>query len=143
MSVTEILEKLKVLPPAKQAAFARIYGKWQKMPKVRRTFSFHAPEAMSVLLVGEFTHWQENPISLKKQKNGTWKGTVSLPPGTYHYRFLVDGEWRDDPEMRTIQPRSANPSRRWPDFLSRLRAIYGDKLTSDSQQLISELRGER
>jgi hypothetical protein len=22
---------------------------------------------------------------------------VPLPPGTYHYRFLVDGEWRDDP----------------------------------------------
>jgi len=31
----------------------------------------------------------------------------------------------------------------WPDFLTRLRRIYGDKVTGDSQSLISELRGER
>ena len=29
---------------------------------------------------------------------GTWKTQVSLLPGTYEYRFVVDGEWRDDPE---------------------------------------------
>jgi hypothetical protein len=29
-----------------------------------------------------------------------------LEPGTHHYRFLVDGEWRDDPEcaLRTQNP---------------------------------------
>jgi hypothetical protein len=29
-----------------------------------------------------------------------------LPPGAHHYRFLVDGEWRDDPEcaLRTPNP---------------------------------------
>jgi hypothetical protein len=26
--------------------------------------------------------------------------TASLKPGTYHYRFVVDGEWRDDPECK-------------------------------------------
>jgi 1,4-alpha-glucan branching enzyme len=62
------------------------------------TFHFHAPDALSVMLVGDFTQWQQNPVSLKKLKNGVWKATISLPPGTYHYRFLVDGEWRDDPE---------------------------------------------
>ena len=29
-----------------------------------------------------------------------------LKPGTYRYRFLVDGEWRDDPECEL---RVANP----------------------------------
>jgi len=27
-----------------------------------------------------------------------WKVSVELPPGVHHYRFLVGGEWRDDPE---------------------------------------------
>ena len=34
-------------------------------------------------------------------------------------------------------------NRAWPDFLTRLRSIYGDKTTGDSQSLISELRGDR
>lgn len=61
-------------------------------------FSFRAPEAISVQLVGDFTHWQENPISLKKEAGGLWRASVDLPPGVHHYRFLVDGEWRDDPD---------------------------------------------
>lgn len=40
----------------------------------------------------------------------------------------------------TLQPAQAH---RWPNFLDRLRKIYGDKVTSDSQSLINELRGER
>ena len=72
----------------------------------RQTFSFNAPAAMSVQLVGDFTHWQSEPIQLKKDKSGIWRATVDLGPGSYHYRFLVDGEWRDDPECTV---RVANP----------------------------------
>jgi 1,4-alpha-glucan branching enzyme len=63
-----------------------------------QTFSFNAPAAMSVQLVGDFTHWQKNPINLHKAEGGVWRTSVNLEPGTYHYRFLVDGQWRDDPE---------------------------------------------
>ena len=66
--------------------------------KQEQTFSFNAPAAMSVLLVGDFTHWQKKPVGMKKDTHGVWRAAVSLAPGTYHYRFLVDGEWRDDPE---------------------------------------------
>jgi len=61
-------------------------------------FFYTAPEANSVQLVGDFTHWQSKPINLVKQANGVWKTFVSLAAGTYHYRFLVDGQWRDDPQ---------------------------------------------
>jgi 1,4-alpha-glucan branching enzyme len=69
-------------------------------------FSFRAPDASSVQLVGDFTQWQERPISLQKGADGVWRTTVQLPPGMHHYRFLVDGEWRDDPEctLRTPNP---------------------------------------
>jgi 1,4-alpha-glucan branching enzyme len=73
-------------------------------PTPKQTFSFHAPDALSVQLVGDFTHWQKNPINLKRQSNGTWRTAVVLAPGTYHYRFLVDGQWRDDPECALHVP---------------------------------------
>jgi len=63
-----------------------------------QTFSFAAPGAMSVQLVGDFTHWQQQPISMQKGADGIWRVKVELPPGAHHYRFLVDGQWRDDPE---------------------------------------------
>jgi 1,4-alpha-glucan branching enzyme len=71
-----------------------------------QTFSFLAPEATSVQLVGDFTQWQEHPVSLQKGADGVWRTAVNLPPGAHHYRFLVDGEWRDDPEctLRTPNP---------------------------------------
>ena len=30
--------------------------------------------------------------------NRVWTKILQLPPGTYHYRYVVDGEWREDPE---------------------------------------------
>lgn len=63
-----------------------------------QTFSITAPGALSVMLVGDFTQWQDEPISMVKRGGGLWTASVNLPPGTYHYRFLVDGQWRDDPE---------------------------------------------
>jgi 1,4-alpha-glucan branching enzyme len=75
-------------------------------PKKQQLFSFVAPGALSVQLVGDFTHWQEQPISMKKGTDGVWKTSVTLEPGVHHYRFLVDGQWRDDPECEL---RVANP----------------------------------
>lgn len=76
----------------------------QKTPKQKVTFTYSAPHAQSVLLAGDFTGWQEAPLSLKKDKTGTWKKTISLPPGRYEYRMLVDGEWHDDPQCKERQP---------------------------------------
>jgi 1,4-alpha-glucan branching enzyme len=71
-----------------------------------QTFSFAAPTAMSVQLVGDFTHWQQKAINMQKGADGIWRTTVELPPGGHHYRFLVDGQWRDDPEctLRVSNP---------------------------------------
>ena len=63
----------------------------------QRQFTLSAPEAKFVCLAGDFTQWQEHAIPMRKTRTGVWKASVNLPPGTYHYRFLVDGVWRDDP----------------------------------------------
>jgi len=62
-----------------------------------QVFSIHAPEAATVLLAGSFTHWQKEALPMKKSKQGNWTITVPLAPGTYQYRFIVDGQWQDDP----------------------------------------------
>lgn len=64
----------------------------------KQTFRFADPTAMSVLLVGDFTQWQAKGIPMRKGKDGIWVATLELPPGKHTYRFIVDGEWRDDPE---------------------------------------------
>jgi 1,4-alpha-glucan branching enzyme len=69
-----------------------------------QTFSFTAPAALSVELVGDFTRRRQEPIYLRKGADGIWRATVELPPGTHQYRFLVDGQWRDDPECALHVP---------------------------------------
>src|ERR1051325_10678892 len=67
-------------------------------------FSFRAPGALSVQLLGDFTHWQNQPVHLKKENDGVWRTSVPLEPGTYHYRFIVDGQWHDDPDCTLRVP---------------------------------------
>jgi hypothetical protein len=37
-------------------------------------------------------------LSLIRKEDGIWQIKLKLEPGIYHYRFIVDGEWCDDPE---------------------------------------------
>ena len=39
----------------------------------KQAFAFSAPDAVSVQLVGDFTHWQERPINLQKGADGVWR----------------------------------------------------------------------
>ncbi len=76
----------------------------QKNTRKKVTFSYAAAGASSVLLAGDFTGWQQAPLAMKKDKSGLWKKTVSLAPGRYEYRLLVDEQWQDDPQCPNRQP---------------------------------------
>ena len=78
----------------------------QTVVKRTVTFAYKAPAAQVVALAGNFTNWDQAPVSLKKSKDGLWQATLTLAPGSYEYRLLVDGQWRDDPQCPT---RVANP----------------------------------
>ena len=90
-------------------------GCWKRQEKIefmttalkrlkKEVFRMSAPNARSVLLVGDFTHWQKHAIPLERQPDGIWATTVALQPGKHTYRFLVDGEWHDDPECAVRVP---------------------------------------
>lgn len=61
------------------------------------TFSLEVPEANEVFLTGDFNNWNPKTHPMKKQGNGMWNKTVMLSPGKYEYKFLVDGNWAEDP----------------------------------------------
>ncbi len=69
-----------------------------------QTFTLSAPTAASVMLLGDFTQWEQSPIRLCRRADGLWRADVSLAPGTHRYRFLVDGQWRDDPDCAVRVP---------------------------------------
>jgi 1,4-alpha-glucan branching enzyme len=60
-------------------------------------FSLEEKDAKEVLLLGDFNNWSPEKHPMQKDKNGTWKKRVMLSPGNYEYKFLVDGQWKEDP----------------------------------------------
>lgn len=63
------------------------------------TFQFKAPDAQQVFLAGTFNNWNPQSIPMKKKGDGIWEVTIKLPPGTYYYKFVINGNtWREDPD---------------------------------------------
>jgi 5'-AMP-activated protein kinase regulatory beta subunit len=77
----------------------------EKRPK-RVAFSFFAPDAERAALAGDFNDWDPTRHPMKKDKKGAWKVSLNLAPGTYQYKFFVDGAWYNDPSCSECM---ANP----------------------------------
>ncbi|HUV76541.1 MAG TPA: glycogen-binding domain-containing protein [Desulfobacterales bacterium] len=69
----------------------------QKIKNRRVMFSLEATEAKKVVLMGNFNDWSLKKHPMQRDENGMWNKTVMLSPGKYEYKFLVDGQWREDP----------------------------------------------
>ena len=79
---------MKLLKDTKPRHFAK---------KVKKQFIFHAPEATNVKIVGNFNNWIPADASImERQEDGTWTKNFFLAPGSYQYRFVVDGTWVED-----------------------------------------------
>ena len=59
-----------------------------------------ASGAKAIALVGSFNDWDPRANPMTEQADGTWVAALSLPPGFYRYKFLVDGQWRCNPEFQ-------------------------------------------
>jgi hypothetical protein len=66
----------------------------------RVRFGYFEPDAQEASVVGSFNNWNPRATPMQRDARGDWSVEVQLPPGEYRYRFLVDGEWRDDPAAR-------------------------------------------
>jgi 1,4-alpha-glucan branching enzyme len=57
----------------------------------------YRPDANEVFVAGSFNDWQPRGIPLHLFSEGEWEVDLMLKPGIYEYRFVVDGQWTDDP----------------------------------------------
>jgi 1,4-alpha-glucan branching enzyme len=67
-------------------------------------FEFLSPEAKEVYLAGEFNRWDTHANTMERDKDGIWRTTLSLKPGRYEYRLLVDGNWENAPSCSGCVP---------------------------------------
>ena len=74
-----------------------------KAAERRVTFTVRADAGKAVYLAGCFNQW--NPTGKKmtdKKKDGVYSTTIKLAPGTYEYKFVIDGVWCADPENTDV-----------------------------------------
>ena len=65
------------------------------------TFTVHAESGKTVYLAGTFNNWDPTGKKmLEKKGNGVYSVAIKLAPGTYQYKFVIDGTWCADPENR-------------------------------------------
>ncbi len=68
------------------------------------TFRFHAPDASSIEVIGDFNAWLPGSNSLRgPDQQGKWRALITIPLGMHRseYIYLVDGQRR---VLDTTQP---------------------------------------
>ena len=69
-----------------------------KAPARRRiSFAVKAGPGKIVSVAGSFNDWNPEAKYLKDKNNdGIYRGIVTLAPGKYEYKFVIDGIWSMD-----------------------------------------------
>ena len=90
--------------PAKPGGTSSSVPNQAPNPEEEAAFQCEAPSAKSVLLAGDFTQWDKKPIKMIQGGGGRWHVKVPLTRGRHTYRFLVDGQWQNDPASHDRVP---------------------------------------
>ena len=72
----------------------------------RRTIILSLKDAPGrrVFVAGSFNDWQPVQKMSYRPEEGVYRCRILLAPGKYEYKFLVDDEWRSDPENPNFVP---------------------------------------
>lgn len=66
--------------------------------KITFTYRPHR-ELEKVFLAGNFNNWGKDLLAMRRQSDGTFQCVLSLNPGLYQYKFVLDDvEWIQDPD---------------------------------------------
>ncbi len=110
------VKKTVAAPAVKKAAVARKAAKVvapapAKKPETkgcikteRIVLTISAESGSKVYLAGSFNNWNETELQMtEKGSTGVFSTSVTLAPGIYEYKFIINGVWVLDP----------NPDRDW------------------------------
>jgi len=74
---------------------------------------YRDPSAGDVRIAGDFNGWvPDRDVESTLAAEGdtrVWRKVLHLAPGTYEYRYVVDGEWREDPRNPRRAPTPVGP----------------------------------
>lgn len=89
----------------KPAAAAKGRGTAKKAATKAVVFTVHAEKGKTVCLAGDFNEWSPTAKKMAfKARAGVYTASVKLAPGTYQYKFVIDGAWCADPENVNAVP---------------------------------------
>lgn len=54
----------------------------------------------NVMISGTFTKWKPIPMV---RSHGNFVTIIDLPEGDHQYKFCVDGEWKHDPKLKSVE----------------------------------------
>jgi hypothetical protein len=66
--------------------------------------------ASKVCVAGTFNDWRPDASEMIPIGDGKWRKDLTLPPGEYEYRFVVDGNWLTDPQCDREKPNGLGES---------------------------------
>lgn len=94
--------QLAMEPFSKHESGGAVYGHsefagWAAQPKLVPTVCVWAHGGSHVELEGSFDNWTQRHMMQRSGKDFTL--VKLLPPGVYQYKFIVDGQWRHDPNL--------------------------------------------
>jgi 1,4-alpha-glucan branching enzyme len=75
---------------------------WKKREMVRLEFNHET--ARRVYVAGTFNEWNPERTPMRSIVIGQWIADLQLPPGTYEYQYVVDGNWLNDPHAVKSAP---------------------------------------
>ena len=77
----------------------------ENLPRVLPVyFELSNPAAQAVAIAGTFNQWHPNSTPMVYLGSGRWIKNLVLPPGTYAYCLVVDGQWLPDERAKETVP---------------------------------------
>jgi chromosome partitioning protein len=93
--------ELAASPPSRRTTDEKVVEDVSTGPPREIVVRYRDAAAGDVRIAGDFNGWvpDRGVRSLIASEGGdrVWTKVLTLEPGTYQYRYVVDGEWREDP----------------------------------------------
>lgn len=89
---------LEVLDAEDEMAATEMSSVMQRPAEKTVVFDLEAPAHADVRIAGDFNNWNPESLSFSDvPEEPRWRKRFSLKPGSYRYKYLLDGQWIEDP----------------------------------------------
>ena len=90
-----------------------------------------------VQVAGSWNQWRARDLDLVG--DDTWMLSLSIPPGTFQYKYIIDGVWIHDPSKKWLQDAEGNINNVI-KVESKLEIVIRNLRILELQKLVSRLK---